>query len=505
MAKYILGIDDGLTNSKAVLFTVDGEQLASASRHFEVSSPKAGYVQADPDQLWENSADCVREVIEKTGVDPAEIGAIGTTGYGNGVFFIAADGSPAYDAFGSNDSRAAEIAQKLQAEVGEEICNINKTGPVSCHPLSMAAWLKQNKPEAYAKTAWLCQCKDYINFRLTGVKMTERNDVSGAGYLDFSTGEFNKKLFELYGVPEMYDKVAPLAEFSHSIVGTVSAEAAKRTGLAEGTPVGAGMMDVAACCIGTGVVGDTHACVIVGTWSINEVIADRAAANMTSIQFFDIPGKILNLSGGGTSATNLEWFVNEFGQGCAAEAEKRGVSKYDIVTEKAATLPAGGTSVLYLPFIGLPNVHPRGRAGFSNIGMGHTFADMARALFEGITFEHKRHIDNIRDQGLPVPAVRLAGGGAKSPFWSQMFADILEVPVDVVGVTELGALGTAVAAALGAGIYRDYNEAISKAVELKKTYYPIPENTKAYLNRYRSWTALMNTMIAGWDRGDIEL
>jgi L-xylulokinase len=505
MAKYILGIDCGLTNSKAVLFTLEGKELGSASRHFEVSSPKPGYVQADPNQLWENTADCIREVLEKTGADSAEIGAIGATGFGNGAFFLKADGSPAYPAFGSNDGRAVDLAGKLSREKGDDIYRITYSLTGSHRPLTLALWLKQNEPEAYASIDWLCQCKDYINYRLTGVRMTERNDVSGAGYLDFETGEYSKELFEVYGVPELYDKVAPLAEFSHSIVGTVSAETAKRTGLKEGTPVGAGMMDIAACCIGCGVVDERYACAIVGTWSINEVITDRPIENMLVLQYFDLPGKLLACNGGATSATNLEWFATEFGAGAALEAKERGISKYDVITEKAASIPAGGTSVLYLPFIGNPNVHPRGRAGFSNITYGHTFADMARALFEGITFDHKQYIDSIRDRGVTIPATRLAGGGAKSPFWSQMFADVLDMPVEVVSVNELGALGTAIAAALGAGLYKDYDEALSKAVEVKQTFHPIPENAKAYAKRYQSWLALVDTMKAGWDKGNIEL
>lgn len=505
MAKYLLGIDNGLTNSKCVLFDLKGKELAVAARSFAVSHPKPDWVEASPETQWNNTVECIKEVLAKSKIDPKEIGAIGITGFGNGVYCIDAEGKSTYPAIGSNDNRAVEIAQRLsRSDVADKIYAINNTPVFSFQPAVIARWLKENEPEAFAKTAWFCQCKDYLNFKLTGVKSAERNDVSGAAYLDFNTKEYSRELFELIGVPEMFDRVAPLAEHSRSTVGHVSQETAAETGLAAGTPVGAGMMDIAACCIGTGVVDARYAVCIVGTWGINEIVCDQKFSNMTSTQCFDT-GEILTLSGGATSAGNLEWFMNQFGAALDVEAKERGMSRYDLATEKAAAIEPGGTSVLFLPYISTPNVHPVGRASFSNIAAGHTLNDIIHALFEGITFEHKRNFDYLKNAGAPVSAIRLAGGGAKNPYWSQMFADILNVPIEVIMASELGALGVSLSAAVGAGVFKDYDEAIKSAIEIKKIYYPIPENSEKYLRRYDSWIAMVEGMMPIWDSERIGL
>ncbi len=505
MAKYLLGIDTGLTNSKAAIFDLEGRQIAVSSRRFETVNPKPSWVEGDPDKLWENTADCIREAIGKAGIDSAEIAAVGFAGYGLGVFLIDAQGRPVRGALTSNDNRAMDVVEMIKKEGGgERIARINTTQTISGQTGPQLRWIKEHEPDRYARIDRIFLCKDYIRFRMTGEKVSERIDMSGTGLLDFEKGVYSEELMRLYGVAEMFDKLPRLAEASHSIVGGVTAEAAARTGLKEGTPCSAGLIDTAACCVGSGVIDDRYASVIVGTWSVNQVIGDRYIPNMIANLYYVIPGKVEILNGGATSASNLEWFMNQLGGAAEAEARSRGISKFEIITEAAAKIEPGGTSVIYHPFIGTPNVHPRGRAGFHNIAMGHTFADLARALFEGITFEHKRHIDILRRAGCPVPAVRLAGGGARSDFWSQMFADILEVPVEVVVATEIGALGCAIVAGVGVGIYRDYREACDRAVKIKCRFQPKPENTKRYLRRYEDWAILVEALGPAWDRQHLD-
>jgi L-xylulokinase len=227
------------------------------------------------------------------------------------------------------------------------------------------------------------------------------------------------------------------------------------------------------------------------------------SSGLTGTLLYDLPGTYLNSAAGCTSAANLEWFAKEFGGSAAVEAEKRGVSKFDVISEAAATIPPGKTDVLYLPYIATPNVHHYGRASFSNMGMGHTFADLSRACFEGMTYDHKRYfemLENIAD----IPAVRLSGGGAKSAFWSQMFADVLNKPVEVLEADELGALGAAMVAAIGAGIYKSHDEALERLVNVRARFEPIDANVKAYANRYKSYSAMVKVMCDAWDKKIIE-
>lgn len=504
--KYMMGLDCGLTNSKAVLFDLEGKQLASASRSFETSHPHPGWVQASPETLWENAATCIKETIAKAGIDAEEIASIACCGFGCGLFFLGDDGISSYPALGSNDARTIPTQMMLEAESGAEFITMTGSSYSSCHAPVIVRYLKDNDPEAYAKTTWYCQCKDFLKFHLTGVKSADPSDAALAACMDLrdpSKLEYSPRIFELAGVPEAIDKFAPISDASSSIVGYVTEKAAAETGLAVGTPVGSGMVDINACMMGVGVVDESKAVAIMGTWSINEVIGPEVKPGVTLTGLYDLPGMILSCNGGPTSATNMEWFVNEVAVGIDLLAKEKGVNKFQMITDAAATIPAGGTSVLYLPFFGTPNVHARGRAGFSNIAYGCTFADMCRALLEGICYDHKRHLYGLKEKGAPYTVVRLAGGGAKNPFWAQMMCDILDMPVEVVETEELGAFGAAVSSAKGVGIFADYESALSKTVKIRATYTPNPEATAAYNKRYDSWMAMVNAMIAAWDKGDI--
>ncbi|HHY36581.1 MAG TPA: carbohydrate kinase, partial [Firmicutes bacterium] len=202
MAKYIMGIDCGLTNSKAALFDLNGNEIAVASRRFEVSNPRPSWVEGDPERLWQNTADCIREVIAKAGIDPAEIGAIGFTGFGNGLFVVDEEGNAIRNAIGSNDGRAVDIVEKLKEEgVYEKISAINATLPFPGQPFTLLRWIKENEPENYAAIRRILQCKDFIRSKLTGEFVSEHNDLSGGGLMDFANKSYSRELMELYGIP----------------------------------------------------------------------------------------------------------------------------------------------------------------------------------------------------------------------------------------------------------------------------------------------------------------
>lgn len=503
MAKqYLLGIDGGLTNLKAVLFDTDGKMLAVAKSDSKVSYPKPGWVECDPRDIWSATADCIRSILKTSGISPEEIAAIGACAWGTGAILLDAEGQPSYPAIASSDARTASLVEQLMATpAGARAAQINKVGAATMHPVVIARWLKDNEPAAYANTSWVCACKDYINFKLTGLRRQEPNDVSGAGWYAWETQDYAYEIFELFGVPEMKDKVAPLMKESAQIIGGVSPECAAETGLAAGTPVIAGMMDITACAIGTGIQDETKACAIVGTWSINEVVcADKFFDNTIATLVHAFDGKILSNCGGCTSATNTEWFLRCFGREIESRAKEAGRNVYDMMTDLAETVPAGGTNVIYLPFISSPSVHLYASAGFHNILADTTLEELLHALYEGITFDHRRYMEIFIHQGHEIAAYRLAGGGAKSDYWSQMFADVLGRPVEVVQASELGALGCCITAGISAGIFSSFDDACAHMLGECKTFYPIPENQEKYQKQYEKWTDTVRHMCAFWDQ-----
>jgi L-xylulokinase len=303
-----------------------------------------------------------------------------------------------------------------------------------------------------------------------------------------------------YDLSEAYDALPPLKQ-SSEVIGQVTSTAAEQTGLAVGTPVVGGMFDVDASAIGAGAIHPNQACLVAGSWSINEVITRDPIVDpglfMTTL--FADPGLYLTIEGSATSATNLEWFVNQCCGDERAEAKRRGISVYDVCNEEVASLPPGSTNIIFHPFLYGSNVQSTARAGFYGVAGWHTRAHLLRALYEGVVFGHLSHIEKLRAAGGQIHSARLTGGGSRSPVWSQIFADTIQVPMEVPDGNEIGARGVALGAGVGAGIYRNYAEAIQEAVSVVRVHEPDPANTPLYLERYTEYQRLAKVMQAPWE------
>jgi L-xylulokinase len=218
---------------------------------------------------------------------------------------------------------------------------------------------------------------------------------------------------------------------------------------------------------------------------------------MTSI--YTVPGLWLTIEASPTSATNLEWFVSNLCGEERIEAQERGISVYEMCNEMVASLPPGGTNIIFHPFLYGSNVQATARAGFYGVAGWHTKAHMVRALYEGVVYCHLAHVDKLRAAGATMDVARLTGGGSRSRVWTQIFADALQLPVEVPEGVELGARGAAICAGLGAGVYKDHAEAVATAVKVERRQEPDPEATPHYLARYHEYRRLLEAMEAPWD------
>jgi L-xylulokinase len=308
-------------------------------------------------------------------------------------------------------------------------------------------------------------------------------------------------MLDLYGIADILPALPQPIE-SHAVAGRVTREAAALTGLIEGTPVAGGMFDIDASAVGAGVIDEGTLCIIAGTWSINEIISRTPVADhrLMMCTMFTVPGRWLVTEASATSATNLEWFVNNFCYEEKLTAEQRGISVYEVCNELVASLPPGGTDVIFHPFLFGSNAQANARAGFYGLGAWHTKAHVVRALYEGVVYGHLDHVNRLRGAGLKTNLVRLTGGGARSSVWSQMFADALMLPVEVPAASEIAALGTALAAGVGVGVYADHDDAVRQAVHIVRRHMPDPEATTKYLARYEEYRCLLDAMHEPWRR-----
>lgn len=500
MGKYLLGIDNGNTFSKAALFDFHGQEIAVANCAADTTYPQPGWTERDMEMLWQSTATAIRDVLSKSGIKAEEIAGIGNTGHGNGVYLLDKQGQPLRNGIQSMDTRAADVVtawEQKNLHARTFLLSVQSYWPAQ--PNALLVWLKENEPQNYERIGAILMVKDYIKYRLTGEISGDYTDMSGANLMDVRKKKYSQDLLALYEISEVYDALPPLKQ-SSEVAGEVTAAAAGETGLAIGTPVVGGLFDVDASAIGSGVVNANQACIVMGSWSINEVITKEPIVDpslfMTTI--FADPELFLTIEGSATSATNLEWFVAQCCGDERAEAKKRGISVYEVCSEEVASLPPGSSNIIFHPFLYGSNVQPTARAGFYGVAGWHTRAHLLRALYEGVVFGHLSHINKLRKAGARIDSARLAGGGSRSEVWSQMFADAIQVPMEVTDGDELGARGAALSAGIGAGIYRDYSEAVQAAVSVVRVHEPVSDNTPHYLALYGEYQQLVDVMREPW-------
>lgn len=498
--KYLMGIDNGGTFSKAALFDENGKQISVASVPTVTITPKSGYTERDMNELWRVNAEAVRTAIEKSGIDSGDIAGVSFSGHGKGLYLVDENGDPAYNGILSTDARAwAYVEQWAENGTKEKVYQKTYQDILACQPVSILAWMRDNEPEALKNTKYIFAVKDYIRYKLTGEAYAEYTDFSGGNLINLTTHDYDKELLTYFGLEEIWDKLPPL-KYSSDICGYVTDEAAAITGLPAGIPVAAGMFDVNACGIASGLSDEEQMCMVAGTWSINEFIRKEPVTNGTVAlnSMFCIPGYYLVEESSPTSAGNMEWFIRNLMSAEKAEAKEAGGSVYDVTNKWVEDIEPQDCNIIFLPFLNGSNEDALAKGTFIGLTAYHDKHYMLRAVYEGIVFSHYTHVRKLLVNRERPQSIRLSGGAANSDVWVQIFADVLQIPVDVIEDKELGAQGAAIAAGIAAGIYPDYKTAIEKTVTISKTINPRPEYKDIYEEKYQTYRAVIDGLSGVW-------
>lgn len=498
--RYLMGIDNGGTFSKAALFDEEGKQISVASVPTVTITPKSGYTERDMDELWRVNAQAVKTAIQKSGIDAGQIAGVSFSGHGKGLYLVGEDGNPVYNGILSTDARAWEYVERWSEDgTKEKVYKKSFQDILACQPVSILAWLKDNEPEVLKKTRYIFAVKDYIRYKLTGEAYAEYTDFSGGNLINLTTHDYDRELLGYFGLEEVYEKLPPL-KYSSDICGYVTAEASCETGLPEGIPVAAGMFDVNACGIASGLSDEEQMCMVAGTWSINEFIQKEPVTNGTVAlnSMFCIPGYYLVEESSPTSAGNMEWFIRNLMSYEKVEAKENKGSVYDITNKWVEEIDPRDSNIIFLPFLNGSNEDALAKGTFVGLTAYHNKRYMLRAVYEGIVFSHYTHVRKLLVNRERPKSVRLSGGAANSDVWVQIFADVLQLPIDVIEDKELGAQGAAIAAGIAAGIYPDYKTAIDKTVKISKTVYPRPEYKEIYEEKYETYRAVIDSLSSVW-------
>lgn len=492
--KYLIGLDNGGTVIKVAVFDETGRQLAVAAEKVGLLTPAPGFTERDMEELWQANARAIARALKASGVPPEKVVSLGISGHGKGLYLLDQSGNPLGNGIVSTDNRALEYEIAFsRSEIAERIRAVNHQNILACQPVCLLRWLKDNRPEEYAQIGAVLSVKDYIRNRLTGKVFAERTDISGSNLLNLTTGTYDRRILEWFGIEEVFYAL-PEVRDSAAECGRVTREAAAETGLCEGTIVAGGMFDIDACALSMGIVDESDLCVIAGTWSINEFIRKAPAETAAMNSYYCIPGYYLIEECSPTSAGNLEWALKQLYSDEIACCGGMNAEFYAKLNREVSEVSPEENSILFLPFLFASNEGPGYRGTFLNLTAAATRAELAESVYEGIVFSHKSHINRLLRAKEKPGTVRLAGGAANSEVWCQMFADVLNQRVCTVADREPGCFGAASAAGIAAGVYRDFIHAAARAVQFDRIYEPDPKRVGIYARKYAEYRRAIESL-----------
>lgn len=483
-SKYWLGLDVGTGGSRALLVDAQGRVASSfTAPHREMHMARPLWAEQDPDDWWHASQAAIRGALLQCGIDGSAVAGIGVTGQMHGLVLLDEKNEVIRPALIWCDQRSQKQVDFVNAKLGKEAILENIANPVlTGFTLPKLLWIRDNEPESYARIRKILLPKDYPRFKLTGEFATDVSDASGTSLFDVAHRTWSNAMADGLGIDR---SILPAAFESSEITGRVSAEAARTTGLAPGTPVIAGAGDQAASAIGNGIVEPGTVSCTLGTSGVvfaylEQPEYDPHGRVHTFCHAIPNVWHVMGVTQG--AGLSLQWFRNRFAPDIA----------YDDVTAEATLSKAGADGLFWLPYLmgeRTPHLDANARAAWIGLTAKHTRADLARSVLEGVCYSLKDGLEIIAALGAQPSLVRLSGGGAKSPFWHQLFADIFDQRVVTLATQEGSGYGAALLAMVGTGEYASAVEACRvavKEVDVKVPHRPAAEFYRRHYDVYRS-------------------
>ena len=491
MNDLLLGIDLGTTNIKAVIFDAAGTALASASATYPLLMPAPNEVEQDAADWWSAAVDILRTVTGRVGDEAVRrIRGISVSSQLPSLLPLDREGNVLRSAMIWMDQRSAPELEELLNAMGrsEYVASAGAQPDVAFLPCKLL-WYKKHQPELFQRTHRVLQANGYLNYKLTGVMAMDLDQASLCQCLDLRTMAWSKPLSAALGLD--LDAILPQPIPSDAVIGHVTEEAARLTGLVSGIPVVAGASDATASMYATGLSRIGEAGESSGTTSL--LFVGHTAPSATDIPvvakpcslqgipyFFNAP---INASG-----ASLKWYLNTLGKAEQDYAAAHGMDVYDHLNQLALESPAGANGLLYFPYMlgeraPLWNSHAKGM--FIGLSLDTERKHLVRSIFEGTAFAVRHVLDTIRAAGADIDCLRITGGGAKSRTWCQIKASMLGVPVytldDKTGDVPFG---DALIAGRAVGLYPDFSRSMQELIQVKEVIQPVEEWSRAYEKLY---------------------
>ncbi len=491
----ILAYDVGTTGNKATLFTADGSRVASAFKEYATLYPEPGWAEQRPADWWASVVQTTRDVREFAKLSPKQIVAIGLSGHMMGCLPVTADGTPIANAMIHSDSRSVSECSVVAERLGEDsVYRITGQRLDPHYTLTKAMWCRKNLAGFAQKTGFLLQCKDYIVFKLTGrLGITDFSDATLSALFDINTLKWSDELLDAAGINRsLLAEVVP----SNTVVGTVSAEAARQTGLCEGIPVVSGAGDGACATLGAGVAtpGDAYNYIGGTSWIATlvtepDIDPEMRLFTMGSVDY----GRFCSVGTIQSAGSSLEWVADEICREEKQAAMREGVNPFSMLDRLAEASPPGARNLFFLPYMmgeRSPIWDPRARGAFLGLTLGHTRAELVRAVLEGVAFALRSVLDAMEERRIRPDSLRIIGGGARSALWREIMASVYNMPLHtLLHPEEATSLGAALVAGVGVGCFANYDEATSR-IGVDKTVMPREEWLRGYQAAYACYQSL---------------
>jgi xylulokinase len=493
MTTYLLGIDVGTTGSKALLIDDAGEVKASATTEYPLFTPHPLWAEQNPADWWAATATSIRRVLERANARADQVAGVGLTGQMHGLVLLDDHGDVLRPCIMWNDQRTGAQCAEITRRLGpQEVLRLTGNPVLPGFTAPKIVWVREHEPQVYGRIAKVLLPKDYVRYRLTGGFFSEVSDASGTSLFDVSRRCWSEEMLRALDIPRAW---LPEVTESPVVSAHVSARASAETGLLAGTPVVGGGGDQAAQAVGTGIVTEGIVSVTIGTSGV--VFAASNTYRMEPegrLHAFchAVPGMWhlmgVMLSAGGS----FRWYRDALGEPERAQAAATGRDPYELLTEAAATAPPGCEGLIFLPYLSgerTPHPDPLARGVFFGLTLRHGKPHLTRAVLEGVSYGLRDSLELMRDLGLHIEQVRASGGGARSPLWRQILADIFATEIATVNTLEGAAYGAALLAGVGAGVYADVPAACAAMVSLTGRIAPGPA-APVYARLYPRYRAL---------------
>ncbi len=489
MNALLLGIDIGTSACKVTVFEKNGSVAATDSGAYPVYYPNQGWAEQNPDDWWNAVCDTIQRMLKKNNIDALSIAGIGIDGQSWSAVAVDKEGTVLTNTPIWMDTRAQAICNRINARLGDEkvfeLCG-NVLRP--SYTTAKILWYREAMPEIYQKIHKILQSNSFIAYRLTDTITQDISQTYGLHCVDMRLGKWDDKMCQLLDIPkEFLPEIYPC----HQVIGTVTKEAAEKTGLAEGTPVVAGGLDAACGALGAGVLHDGDTQEQGGQAGGMSICLEQYAADPRLIlSCHVVPGCWL-LQGGTTGGGGvMRWIEQEFGEyerSVASDLNKSSMKQLDELAEKVSP---GSDGLIFLPYMAgerSPIWDPNAKGVFYGLDFSKTKGHFIRSAMEGVAYSLQHNLEVAKNAGATVKELLSVGGAANSSLWMQIKSDITGLPMAVPYSDTATTLGAAILAGVGVGLYNSFEEAVHTTVKFTKRYEPDMKNHIRYRECYKTY------------------